>query len=174
MRLLVAALSLLALVSCAARSGDVAPSAVRTAWPDDWVGTWEGELVVEGDARIEPVLFRLEIGTLAESGVRPWRLTYGDAPTRDYRLVEVDAARGRWAIDEQNGIVLPARRMGDALIGGFSVGEQILVTHQRFHDDRIEHQILVVSSVGDATGGGVNTFPARGWQHATLRRGAPR
>lgn len=59
--------------------------------------------------------------------------------------------------------------MGDALIGGFSVGEQILVTHQRFLQGRIEHQILVVSSKSKETGLDVKTYPARGWQHATLR-----
>ncbi|MEM8709314.1 MAG: hypothetical protein AAGG01_00065 [Planctomycetota bacterium] len=148
---------------------ETSPRTRRTSWPGDWVGTWHGTLHLEGNLNMDPIPFELEIGPAEEGGERRWRLGYDDAPARDYRLITRDAAAGLYAIDEQNGIVLEARLVGDTLVSVFAVGQQILVTSQRFLEDRIEHEILTFSRASASTGRDVDTHAVMGRQHAALR-----
>lgn len=164
------AILVLALCGCHS-SADSPPEPVTDAtWPDGWVGQWRGMLEIVGGADVPPVTFTLTIGDADPDGSRPWQLAYGDQAPRDYRLVPVDPAEGDWAIDEQNEIVLPARLLDDTLVSAFAVGQQLLVTRQRFLPDRVDHEIIVLKREPEATGLGVATHGTRSRQRATLER----
>jgi len=82
-------------------------------FPLDWVGIWKGKLEIFGPdgKKRQEVPMRIEI--LPNEKYRNqdwyhWRIQYGEQATREYLLVHSDTLGYRqYAIDEQNGIVLP-------------------------------------------------------------------
>lgn len=151
--------------------GDRAP----TVFPDGWVGAYAGELrtLVAGQWRVLTAM-RLEIGASAASGRWPFAIVYGvgaDEQRRDYELVAVDAAAGRYAIDEKNGIVLDAWLADGALMSAFHVGGQTLLTRYRWQPDGIAFELESLAEQDlAATGEGVASFGKMAVQRALLRR----
>lgn len=98
---------------------------------NNWYGKWVGqmEIVSPGRANVT-VPMSLEI-VPADSG---WRyvITYNagtDKPDRrDYKLVAIDAAKGHYAIDENNGIILDAYLLGNCLFTHFAVMENGIIS----------------------------------------------
>lgn len=146
------------------------PADRQARWPAGWEGLWAGTLEFDGASALEPIRFELFVGSPLPDGSRPWELRYGDTPAREYRLVPVDVDEGRWAIDERNGIVLPACRLGDTLVSAFAVGENLLLTRQRFHAEGIDHEIVVLDRSEATTGQDVATHAVRSRQRAALER----
>ncbi|MEX0636139.1 MAG: hypothetical protein WD135_05175 [Ferruginibacter sp.] len=56
-------------------------------------------------------------------GVYSWKIIYGDQQqdSRPYLLKAIDSSKGKWVIDENNGIVLSSNVMGNCLLGAFTV-----------------------------------------------------
>jgi len=110
----------------------------------------------------------------AAPGEFTWRLRYGDgeaAQVRDYRLQVGDAAAGRYAVDERNGIVLAARRVDDELVSLFAAGDQLLAVRYRAVPAGIAFALEACAPAGGApTGQGVRTFAEFGCQRAILLR----
>lgn len=100
------------------RSEEAAP-----AFPADWCGSWTGTLAMLGDSKFGPVTMTLEIAPISE-GRWSWTIVYDGEfgrQVRPYELNVVDAATGRFAIDERNGIVIPKRLLGGTLYTTFEV-----------------------------------------------------
>jgi hypothetical protein len=86
----------------------------------------------------------LEIRPDSTPGRWIWRTVF-NADTvrglRDYRLVVVDAAAGRYQTDERNGIVLDETWVAGALVSVFRVGEQVLESRYAIVGDSLVHDI---------------------------------
>ncbi|MBL9121610.1 MAG: hypothetical protein JNL80_17010 [Phycisphaerae bacterium] len=100
---------------------------------------------------------------------------------RRYRLLVRDAAKGEFAIDERNGIVIEARLLNGALYSHFVVQGTRITTREKLEgvgtkDERIEVEMLVTRDELAVVSGGVESVPeVRSWvprsiQRATLRR----
>ena len=115
-------------------------------FPHDWVGSWGGRLTVERGARIlQTADMSLEILPLDSGGCFTWRLTYalvGPQDVRPYVLCPVDTLGERWSIDERNGIVLDAYRLGGALYSRFEVMGNLLLTRDELRGDTLYHEIV--------------------------------
>lgn len=62
---------------------------------------------------------------------------------RPYELVEKDASKGQWEIDERNSIVLPAQLLGDVLWSCFEVqGTTIHVAYRPVFSQGAEGEVV--------------------------------
>ena len=140
-------LSAVAFAGCATqqpsqRGVETPPTApIAPAFPAEWCGRWTGTLAMLGDSKFGPVTMTLEIAPITE-GRWSWTITYDGEfgrQVRPYELVAIDAAAGRFAVDEKNGIVIPMRVLDGTLYSTFEV-----------MDSRIEMRETLVGSGADA------------------------
>ena len=118
-----------ALVGCAGvrptgGEGRGSASAPVRAFPDAWIGRWTGPISTFGGEAAQAFQMTLEIAPLSEPGRWSWTIIYegdGQRQVRPYELVAVDAAAGRYAIDEKNSIVIPLRFLDGTSFSTFEV-----------------------------------------------------
>jgi hypothetical protein len=167
-----------------------APLAAGAAFPDAWQGTWKGDAEARGsDPERAPMTFTMElrVGPL-EAGLdadpkprRTWTIVYDGKQGRQerkYHLVDRDAGKGLYEIDERNSIVLPATLVGDALVCPFEVDGSMLVTTYRFdaagegpEDDRIIFEIVTFPAAKPENTGGKDGVPeVKGYVAASVQR----
>jgi poly(3-hydroxybutyrate) depolymerase len=154
--------------------------------PDAWLGRWSGAVEVLGaDGAREGFAMELRIEPLGREDECTWTIVYDGAAGRQerpYRLVDRDGDAGRLAIDERNGIVLPARLLAHTLYSEFAVEGSRVAVRYELVDGGTERATIRVEMAttreegAERTGGG-DVPEVRGWtpqvvQRATLRRGA--
>jgi hypothetical protein len=159
------------LAACAGTPGG---AALAVPSPMQWHGTWRGMLLEHADGRAkELVPMELLVGPSEMSSAVQWRITYGDGDTdvRDYSLVEIDAATGRYVVDEPDDVVLVARLCGEALISVFEVQGVTLVARYVWRGDHIDFELeSVAASAARSTGKGVRYWDKPKVQRARLWR----
>jgi hypothetical protein len=154
-------------------------------FPDAWLGRWSGTLVTFGapDSVRNRVPVTLRIAREDTGSALTWRTVF-DADTvrglRDYRLVVRDAARGLYATDERNGLLLDETYIAGALVSVFQVGGRVLESRYSLRGDTLTHDITWWSATPTATmrGEGANseagmemrTFRVEGRQQAVMTR----
>lgn len=116
----------------------------------------------------------LRIGPEVEPGRVRFQIVYGDgdaAQLRDYALVAVDAAAGRWKVDEGGGVEMAATVAGDELCCTFAVEGQILTTRYRRVGDVVLFELeSFARDAATESAGGVASWRDLAIQRATLRR----
>lgn len=163
-----------ALVACAAPP-PVAPTAVDPPGLPGFGGCFRGTMRVYGGGGERAVAMGLDVLPVADApGEFTWRLRYGEGDAthvRDYRLQVVDAAAGRYAVDERNGIVLAMRRFDDELVCLFAAGDQLLSFRYRAVPAGIAFALeSCAPQGGTATGQGVRTIAEFGCQRGIMAR----
>jgi photosystem II stability/assembly factor-like uncharacterized protein len=165
----------------------VDPPAGGADFPESWFGQWAGDARVVGGA--SDMRFRMEliVGPGPSADRYQWTIVYDGAAGRQerrYELLVRDRAKGLYAIDEKNGIVIESRFLDGALHGLFEVEGTRIATRESLvglggNAEAIEVE-MVVTSVGDpsVSGGDGGAPEVRSWapksiQRATLRRVAP-
>lgn len=114
--------------------------------PATWVGRWAGTLttVSPPDSVRNRIPITLEITPDASGAGYAWRTVF-NADTvrglRPYRLLVEDAARGRFATDEGNGILLDETWIGGTLSSVFQVGTRVLSSRYAMHGDTLTHEL---------------------------------
>ncbi len=101
-------------------SGSAAPADVLL---ENWHGRWVGShTTIDTVGKSEKTRVVVEIGPDG-GGQLIWKTTIGSGPfviDHNYRLRSVEGAGDRLVLDQQNGIVLPARRVGDVIYTAFT------------------------------------------------------
>lgn len=148
-------------------------------FPDDWIGRWTGPLKTLGGSSLAPATMTIEIAPLAANRWS-WRIVYdGEAgrQVRPYELVAVDAAAGRYAIDEKNGIVLPVRYIQGTLYSSFEVMGSRIEVRESLSGVGGDAAILVemattaVAEVAVTGGIAADSIPeVRGWVPRSVQR----
>lgn len=149
-------------------------------FPAGFLGLWEGELSIRAaggdDHKARRVPMTLAVAATDAPDRWEWRIRYDDQPERRYHLLAVDAAAGRYAIDEGNSIVLPAIRFGDELISDYAVAGNRLVIRWRTSGESVTFSAVVTPAAASGRTGGregvpeVETFAPAAVQSADLRR----
>lgn len=146
-------------------------------FPGDFIGDWRGTMEwSRPGSTTQKVAMRLKIERVGGTPSFTYLLAYGDGgkDERPYRLNPIDVPKGRWQIDEGNGIVLDATWLAGRFVSVFSVGGSTIQTHLSR-----EGQTLVstmTTYAGEAKSGGrngvpeVTTFNVVSIQRAVLRR----
>lgn len=154
------------------------PAAIVKDWSGVWKGTVRNQVDVERSSTFE---MQLTVEPADANSLR-WQIVYdGEAgkSVRDYQLFVDDAAQGKYTLDEKNGILLPARLLGQTLTFHFSVQDQHLWTSYKFvagDTPRIEFDLVSSSAVSPTRSGGkgeipeVTGFSVTSHQQATLLR----
>ena len=110
--------------------------------PQGWAGTWAGDCVLTPpQGGIERFSASLTIGPTGDPDRLRWMLVYetGRRDVRQYELVTVDAAAGRYVVDEKNGLKLEAGFADGVLYAPFTIGQALIVASYRVGADGMMH-----------------------------------
>lgn len=148
-------------------------------FPDTFLGTWKGPLnIYKGDSVVRTVTTLLEVYP-ADSGRWDWIITYGDSgeDRRHYTLVPIDTAKGHWAIDENNGIVIDMFVTGNKVTSLFSVeGSMIQISYWIEGEDLMMELFVHPEKELNTSGKGTEDSPTvkvwkfTGYQMARMKR----
>jgi hypothetical protein len=158
----------------------------QTSFPSTWVGDWSGKLeIFNVTGKLQELPMELHIhplDTVPEAFT--FAIVYGEdkvAGLRAYELVTVDAAKGRYLMDEKNSIKMEAYYVNGKLVQWFEVEGTLLYTTTELVGEELLWEIVSgsatpVSTTGNETVNGeeippVKTFPVSVIQRARLRRG---
>lgn len=154
-------------------------------FPNQWLGIWEGELqIFKGQEVVQKVPMRVDNLGTDNPDVYIWALTYGPdtiAGRRNYLLKAKDRSRGVWEVDEQNGIFLEGKVVGNTFINVFTVMENTLISSMSVEkDETMKFEIIVytkesTSKTEDLVYEGENipavfSYSITGYQKAVLKK----
>ena len=114
-------------------------------FPDDYVGIYKGKLYIENVKGKQHVDMEFHLEATDSLNVFKYTLVYvvnGKPTPRNYTLKVVDRAKGSFIVDENNGILLDAKYIGNALYSVFEVQDNLLITTERFFDDYMMFEII--------------------------------
>jgi hypothetical protein len=163
------------LISIAVASLLVAP---RYEFPKDFVGKWKGPMrwSKPGPKPAQGVTMSLSILPTSEPNLFDYRLQYGDKneDIRPYKLKLIDAVKGHWQVDEQNGIRLDDYWVDQALTGVFSVGESTIVSKLYREGKNLVSEMTTYSNKNTTSSGGgdvpsVLTYPILSIQRSVMK-----
>ena len=149
------------------------------AFPMDWIGRYEGDLIIHG-LKNDTTLINMEliIDQPDGLGMYPWILIYGGKDVREYGLETVDAEKGHYRVDEYNSIKLDGFLRGNHFITRFNVSENDLTFHYERNENGIDITVHITGEESYANTGGeiigkdtipnVSVYAVRGFQTATL------
>lgn len=164
-----------------AGSAPAASAAATPAFPDAWLGTWQGDLSSWGGAPMQ-VRMTLTVAPTATPGRWTWTITYDGTAGRQvraYELVAGDTAAGRWSIDERNGIFIPARWLDGVLYSDFQVeqsrvGVREQVVHAGTPDECLLVEMATTKADAGVRSGGGAVSAVTGWTPESVQRGVLR
>jgi hypothetical protein len=158
------------------------PLFAQNSFPHEWIGKWQGELeIYAGPARVNSLPMVLEIGII-DSLTLTYYITYGSGPDalRPYQLKVIDAEKGQYVLDENNGIRIETSLVGNRLVSLFEVQNSVIQSTTFLVDSIMHYEIYAgsfapISMTGDTIIGQdtiprVQTFPIGVSQRAKLRR----
>lgn len=101
------------------------------AFPKSWLGKWSGKLEIHNAKGLaQTIPMQLHLLPTDSTHRFTWTIFYGEdtiAGKRDYELVVLDAAKGLYAVDEKNTIVMEAYLLGGKLYNQFEVMGNLLL-----------------------------------------------
>lgn len=151
------------------------------SFPQDWCGNWQGELFWYQAPGREPRKVKMELRIQPTDSAHKfsWQLIYG-SPTgdnRSYSLIAIDTAKGHWAIDEKNGIVLDQYRIAGRLSCMFTVQASTIINNYWMQDGQLHAEFYNIAAQPIATTGKgneeaplVDSYQVRSYQKAVLQR----
>ncbi|MCK6447767.1 MAG: hypothetical protein L6Q99_15350 [Planctomycetes bacterium] len=150
-------------------------------FPAAWSGTWRGELEALDAQGAKPIAtVELVIAPTDDPRRWTWRTTYDGSAGRvvkDFALLERDASRGEFALDEGGGVELEARYFGGVLHTWFDVGESRITAREAVvaagtDDERFTFELLSAPNGPIATlaSGTITSFAPTLVQRALLER----
>lgn len=152
-------------------------------FPEDWQGVWRGNCSNTGPGGKQtyaPVQMNLTIQPQNNQRWQ-WKIEYisGEKQVRDYLLKPVDAAKGHWLIDENNGILLDNFSInGGLILEAFTVGQTLIHgRHQRLDGNLLKVELSSYNLQGDRKSGAepypVSSLTLLSLQDCDLKRSAP-
>jgi hypothetical protein len=156
-------------------------NAQQSKFPQSWTGNWKGELQWNktGNDTVQKVKMELHIQPFTEAGKYNWQIIYGNnkADNRPYILFAKDSAKGHWAIDENNGIILDQFLIGDKFCGAFTVQNSTIINSYWLEGDKLIVEFYNLnlktpfnSGKGTEESPSVDSYRMRSYQKAILRR----
>ncbi len=135
--------------------------------PTQWLGRWHGEVKNQAaGGASQSFMMTLEVRPTKQADQLSWTITYDGAQgksERPYRLVAVDAAKGQFIIDEQNGIRLDAVLIDNCLSSHFVVGGQRLWSTYRLQSTEagpeIQFELMTADETAVTKSGGKDGVP---------------
>ncbi len=155
-------------------------------FPDAWAGRWVGTLTTYSppDSVRNRIPISLEITPLESDPTSfAWRTIFNTDTVRGlrpYRLIVEDAAKGLYATDEGNGVLLDETWIAGVLTSVFQVQTRVLHSRYSLQGDTLTHELTwwntaptrSVKGAGANSEGGaeIRSFRVTGMQRAVMVR----
>lgn len=149
-------------------------------FPGTFKGNWKGKLQWNMPGKpVQEFTMQLNIFPLDSIGLYRWEIRYGDSSKdiRSYTLRPVDAAKGHWAIDELNGIVLDNYAIGNCLQGSFTVMNSTIVNNYCIENGKMKVEFFTIKLADKKTSGKgtddsplVDSYRMGGYQYGLLEK----
>jgi len=128
-------------------------------FPDTYFGTYIGDLEAHTDKGINNYPMEFHLLPTDTIGVYNYTIVYGKGEARQerkYTLKEIDKANGNYILDENNGIILDSKVIGNKMYFLFEVMDSFLTTFITFHKDYLVFEIVVSNIKSKKTSGGMD------------------
>lgn len=113
-------------------------------FPQDFYGIYKGDLHITNPNGKQTIQMEFHLNPTDSIGKYQYMLVYimnGNRQERQYNLIEKDAEKGEYIVDENNGILLDAKLMDNTIFSMFEVQGSILTTTERFYKDSMDFEI---------------------------------
>lgn len=113
-------------------------------FPDDYFGIYKGELEIYTERGNYEIPMEFQLLPTDSLGRYTYTLVYGaeaERQERPYSLLEIDAAKGEYLVDEHNGILLDSKVIGNKIYSLFEVQGNLLTTFMTFSEDHLLFEI---------------------------------
>lgn len=143
-------------------------AAKRAGFPAAWVGHWRGPAqVIRPDGQTMEFTTELIVKPTDDPARWQWTIIYDGAAgkqERAYELIVRDAAKGRYAIDEKQGIVIESALIGDTMFSQFVVQGNRITTREKLEGagtpaERISVEMITTLDGKPETSGGKEGIP---------------
>lgn len=149
--------------------------------PEDWYGEWKGKLEIlkTGVPEFQNVDMELHISKTTSKDTLNFTIIYKSSTInqeRKYKLIALDAERGLFKLDENNGIILDMNYFGTGLYSTFEV-QGILITSAYVLSEGVIHFSVISSNYQSPNESKskednmiVNSFPVYALQKSILKK----
>lgn len=158
------------------------PSSQPNQLPSEWLGDWAGTLIIPTAKTPQEVPMELHIHPLKNEVGYQWQIVYGSGDkknVRNYKLIPQADKPGVFVMDENNGILLDCRLIGNVMFSQFKVGDVLLTSREELRDGKLFTEIIT-SRFGSPRVTGdkgkeneVHSYPLQSIQYATLTKQKP-
>lgn len=124
-------------------------------FPDQALGTYYGDLLIDGPRGQLEVVMEFQLTKTDTVNRYHYKLIYPGSP-RNYTLIIKDKDKGICEIDENNGIILPCRFLGNTLYSTFEVQGNLLTSRLEFRKKDMTFEILSSNTKNKTDTGGTN------------------
>ena len=123
---------------------------------DAWLGKWKGELLIYNEAGTDKLIsihMELHIDKTDTAGIYNWRIIYKDSTKDDrkYLLRTIDQKKGKYAIDEKDGILLEMNLFDNTILSRIEVDGFLLDIIYKLETDKIIFETISGSSKPGST-----------------------
>lgn len=125
----------------------------KAAFPENSVGIYKGTLQIHSVRGEQQIPMEFHLLATRNSTKFDYKLVYNGA-SRNYTLVVKDKAKGLFAVDENNGIILPAKYSKNTLFSFFEVQGNFLSSRMEFLENEVRFEILFTAKKNKIITGG--------------------
>lgn len=125
-------------------------------FPQDFYGIYKGDLKITNSKGVQTIDMEFHLNKTDSIGKYQYTLVYimnDNRQERLYNLIEKDAAKGDYIVDENNGIFLDAKVVDNTLYSLFEVQGNLLTTTERFYEDHMIFEITFADMAKKQTSG---------------------
>lgn len=147
-----------------------------TDFPENATGIYKGTLVIDSARGTQEIPMEFHMKSTDSLHKFTYVLSYNNSP-RNYTLIVKNKAKGIYEVDENNGIILPAKFSGNTLFSFFEVQGNFLSSRMEFLKDKMHFEILFTATKDKVKTGGTSEeipevfgFPITTIQKAVLKK----
>ena len=124
-------------------------------FPESVLGIYKGKLYIDTPRGKQEIDMEFHIQKTDVANRFDYKLVYSGKP-RNYTLVVKNREKGLYEVDENNGIILPARFANNILYSFFEVQGNLLSSRMSFSNDQLDFEILFTAIKNKVTTGGTS------------------
>lgn len=130
---------------------------VNHLFPNDFLGKYEGTLYITNTKGKSDLHMEFHLLRTVSPDTFIYKLVYvtdSVRQSRDYHLISVNADKGEFLVDENNGILLDTKYIDSTLYSMFEVEGSLLTSTLRFYKGFIDFEITYSKMKNNRTSGG--------------------
>lgn len=152
----------------------------KLRFPNDFFGIYTGPLEINSKNGKQNIDMEFHLQPTDSVGKYEYKLVYivdGDRQERDYSLIELNKKTGEFIVDENNGIILDDKVVGNRMFALFEVNGTLLTTFITFSEDHMVFEIVAsntqdkrITSPKEDPATVVISYPVSAVQRAVLQK----